>query len=164
MTPIELINAIKTEIETAVKDYSLAAEGQGNKPITVYAQHIPDECFESDTYYPLVVAAINKIEDADDSSYPALSKITVGLTFGVYGEDEKAWVDLLNVMERTRQRLMDKRLLVNRYQLQFPVKWETIEAQPYPFWFGYGTLEYSTPRPIQTRVANIEGGRLNGRN
>lgn len=155
MIPVELIKSLQAEIEEAVKDYKLAAEGQEDKKVTVYAQHIPDECFETDTYYPLVVASISKIEDGADDSYPALSTVTVGLTFGVYGEDEYAWVDLLNVMERTRQRLMDKRLLSNRFRLQFPVKWETIEAQPYPFWFGYGTLEYSMPRPVETSIANF---------
>ncbi len=155
MIPVELIKSIQTEIQEAVKDYKLAAEGQEDKKITVYAQHIPDDCFMNDSYYPLVVAAINKIEDAADDSYPALSTVTVGLTFGVYGEDRYAWVDLLNVMERTRQRLVNSRLLDNRFRLQFPVKWETIEAQPYPFWYGYGTLEYSMPRPVETRIANF---------
>ena len=155
MIPVELIKSIQTEIQEAVKDYKLAAEGQEDKKVTVYAQHIPDDCFTHDSYYPLVVTAINKIEDAAEGSYPALSTVTVGLTFGVYGEDERAWVDLLNVMERTRQRLVSSRALNNRFQLQFPVKWETIEAQPYPFWFGYGTLEYSVPRPVETRFENF---------
>lgn len=155
MIPVELIKSIQTEIQEAVKDYKLAAEGQGDKKVTVYAQHIPDDCFTNDSYYPLVVAAINKVEDGAEDSQPVPSTITIGLTFGVYGEDEYAWVDLLNVMERTRQRLVNSRLLNNRFRLQFPVKWETIEAQPYPFWFGYGTLEYSMPRPIETRYANF---------
>ncbi len=156
MIPVELIKSIQAEIQEAVKDYKLAAEGQEDKKVTVYAQHIPDERFESDTYYPLVVAAINKIEDGGEDSQQVLSTVTVGLTFGVYGEDETAWVDLLNMMERTRQRLVNNRLLNNRFRLQFPVKWETIEAQPYPFWFGYGTIEYSMPRPIETRYAHFE--------
>ncbi len=156
MIPVELIKSIQAEIQEAVKDYKLAAEGQEDKKVTVYAQHIPDERFESDTYYPLVVAAINKIEDGGEDSQQVLSTVTVGLTFGVYGEDENAWVDLLNMMERTRQRLVNNRLLNNRFRLQLPVKWETIEAQPYPFWFGYGTIEYSTPRPIETRYAHFE--------
>ncbi len=155
MIAVELIQSIQAEIQEAVKDYKLAAEGQEDKKVTVYAQHIPDEFFEDDTYYPMVVAAINKIEDGSEDSPAAMSTITVGLTFAVYGEDRYAWNDLLSVMERTRQRLVDKRLLNNRFRLQFPVKWETVEAQPYPYWFGYGTLEYSMPRPIETRYANF---------
>ena len=37
MIPIELIQSIQTEIQEAVKDYKLAAEGQEDKKVMVYA-------------------------------------------------------------------------------------------------------------------------------
>ena len=35
-----------------------------------------------------------------------------------------------------------------------PAKWETIEAQPYPFWFGYGTLMYQIGQPNERMADN----------
>ena len=144
MIPARMITALKAEIEEAVKDYRLQAEGQTEKKVTVYAQHIPDENFADDTYYPLVVASVQKVEDKEAGE----SVATVGLTIGVYGTDEAAWMDLLSIMERIRQHLLLHPLVDRRYGLQLPVEWETIESQPYPFWFGYGTLKYSVGQPI----------------
>ena len=79
---------------------------------------------------------------------------TIGLTIGVYGEDRQAWMDLLGIMERIRQRLLIFRKLDGRFRLVMPAKWETIEAQPYPFWFGYGTLMYQIGQPNERMADN----------
>lgn len=138
MIPARLIEALAEEIRDATKDYVLKAEGQQDKKVAVYCQHIPDEDFLSDTYYPLVIVSVQNVVDGDDG----ISTATIGLTVGVYGEDKEAWMDLLSIMERIRQRICSNRVIARKYPLEFPTKWETIENQPYPFWFGYGTLKY----------------------
>ena len=49
MIPARLIEALADEIRDATKDYKLKAEGQEDKKVTVYCQHIPDEDFTQDT-------------------------------------------------------------------------------------------------------------------
>lgn len=142
MIPTQLIESLAEEIRDATKDYVLKAEGQEDKALTVYCQHIPDEEFTTDTYYPLVVVSALDVEDDDQG----ISTATVGLTIGVYGEDRDAWKDLLSIMERIRQRFCAKKIIAKKYAAVFPFKWETVEAQPYPFWFGYGTLKYRIGR------------------
>ena len=138
MIPARLIEALAEEIRAATKDYVLKAEGQEDKKLSVYCQHIPDEEFLDDTYYPLVVVAVQSVEDDEQG----ISTATIGLTIGVYGDDKQAWMDLLSIMERIRQRVNLVKTVDRRYPLILPTKWETVEAQPYPFWFGYGTLKY----------------------
>lgn len=84
------------------------------------------------------------------------STATIGLTIGVYGEDKQAWMDLLSIMERIRQRVLIFRKLDRRFRLVLPVKWETVEAQPYPYWFGYGTLVYQIAQPNEQMADNWE--------
>lgn len=153
--PERLINSLKEEIEIAVKDLRLRAENQEDKHVSVYAQHIPDEDFHDDSYYPLVIVSLNKVEDTE-SVEGSGSTATVGLTIGVYGEDKQAWMDLLSIMERIRQRVLIFRKLDRRFRLVLPVKWETVEAQPYPFWFGYGTLVYQIAQPNEQMADNWE--------
>ena len=153
--PERLINSLKEEIEIAVKDLRLRAENQEDKHVSVYAQHIPDEDFHDDSYYPLVIVSLNKVEDAEPVD-GAGSAATIGLTIGVYGEDKQAWMDLLSIMERIRQRVLIFRKLDRRFRLVLPVKWETVEAQPYPFWFGYGTLVYQIAQPNEQMADNWE--------
>ena len=153
MIPVRLVQCLKAEIEIAVKEYRMKAEGQDDKRVSVYAQHIPDEDFQHDSYYPLVVVSLNKVEDME-SVEASGSIATIGLTIGVYGEDRQAWMDLLGIMERIRQRLLIFRKLDGRFRLVMPAKWETIEAQPYPFWFGYGTLMYQIGQPNERMADN----------
>ena len=138
MIPARLIEALAEEIRDATKDYVLKAEGQTDKKLSVYCQHIPDEKFMSDTYYPLVIVSVQNVEDDEQG----ISTATIGLTIGVYGEDEQAWMDLLSIMERIRQRVCLQRIKDRKYALVLPNKWETVEAQPYPYWYGYATLKY----------------------
>ena len=106
-----------------------------------------------DSYYPLVIVSLNKVEDTE-SGEGSSSTATIGLTIGVYGEDKPAWMDLLSIMERIRQRVLIFRKLDRRFRLVLPVKWETVEAQPYPFWFGYGTLVYEIAQPNEQMAEN----------
>lgn len=138
MIPVRLIEALADEIRDATKDYKLRAEGQEDKKVTVYCQHIPDEDFLSDTYYPLVIVSVQEVTDDNEG----ISIATVGLTIGVYGDDKEAWMDLLSIMERIRQRVCNEKIIARKYPLVMPTKFETIENQPYPFWFGYATLKY----------------------
>lgn len=144
MIPARLIEALADEIRDATKDYKLKAEGQEDKKVTVYCQHIPDEDFTQDTYYPLVIVSVLSVEDGEQG----FSTATVGLTIGVYGEDKNAWMDLLSIMERIRQRVCSLKTIDRKYALVWPNKWETVEAQPYPFWYGYGTLQYRVGRVV----------------
>lgn len=157
MTPARLVQAVTAEVKEAVKGYKMKAEGQEDKAVSVYAQHIPDEDFQDDSYYPLIIVSWQGTEDTDDGA-----EAIIGLTFGVFGEEGKgedgkgadgrgtgAWQDLLSIIERVRQRLLIFRKLDNRFRLIMPVKFETIEAQPIPFWFGYGTLRYQVGQPGQ---------------
>ncbi|MBQ7516018.1 MAG: hypothetical protein IJS96_07015 [Schwartzia sp.] len=135
----------------------MKAENQADKKVTVYAQHIPDDDFETDTYYPLVIVSLQKVKDAEEiETKPDASTATVSITFGVHGFEPDAWVDLLNIMEHVRQRLLTHRTIANLYRLVLPLEWETAEVQPYPFWFGYGTAVYSIAQPQEGFPAQFE--------
>ena len=159
MTPTGLVMALKSEIEEAVKDYKMKAENQEDKRISVHAQYIKGEIIDGaadgddetgDTYYPLIIVAYQGGEDdtpTRERPREEASTANIGLTFSVYGEDDAAWMDLLNIMEHVRQRVLTKRTVADLYRLVLPIEWHTIETQPYPFWFGYGTLKYTIAQP-----------------
>ena len=149
MTPALLVEAVAKEIEVATSTYKLQAENQADKKISVYRQHFPNEDFEDDSYYPLVIVSWQGCEDKEDGS-----EAMIGLTVGIYGHDKAAWMDLLSVMERIRQRLLIFRILARRFRLILPTKFETIENQPYPYWFGYATLKYQIGQPNEQMAEN----------
>jgi len=146
MIPVNLILALAAEVKSAVKNYKMRAENQPDKKVSVYAQHIPDDDFQNDTYYPLIILSLQNVNDSEENA-PEASTATVGFTFGVHGEEADAWKDLLNLMEHVRQHLLTHRTIGAAHRLVMPLKWETIERQPYPFWFGYGTVTYTVAQP-----------------
>lgn len=162
MTPTGLVTALKAEIEDAVKGYKMQAENQGDKRVSVYAQYIRGEIIDGaaegddeigDTYYPLIIVTYQGGKDdtpTRESPREEASVANIGLTFSTYGEDEAAWMDLLNIMEHVRQRVLTKRTVADEYRLVLPIEWHTIETQPYPFWFGYGTLQYTIAQPQES--------------
>lgn len=151
MIPAMLVSAVAAEVRTATAGYKMRAEGQADKRVSVYPQHISNEDFEDDSFYPLVIVSLQKVEDAAEGS-----EATIGLTFGVYGEDKEAWRDMLSIMERVRQRLLIFRKLEKRFRLKLPTKFETIENQPYPYWFGYATLVYTIGQPSENKPEQWE--------
>lgn len=151
MTPAMLVSAVVREVEAATANYRMKAEG--DKKVSVYPQHIPDEEFKDNSYYPLVIVSWQKTEDVTEPDKLGAEAV-IGLTFGVYGEDKEAWRDLLSIMERVRQRLLIFRKLDKRFRIVLPTKFETIENQPYPYWFGYATLTYTVAQPNEQMVAD----------
>ncbi len=153
MTPAMLVSAVVREVEAATANYRMKAEGQADKKVSVYPQHIPDEEFKDNSYYPLVIVSWQKTEDVTEPDKLGAEAV-IGLTFGVYGEDKEAWRDLFSIMERVRQRLLIFRRLDNRFRIVLPTKFETIENQPYPYWFGYATLTYTVAQPNEQMAAD----------
>lgn len=113
------------------------------KTVNVYLQSIPDEEWLSDSYYPLVVPRVKAVTDNGDGK----SEVEIEITVGVHGEGADTWRDLLSVMERIRQRFCNNKIIGNKYHLQFPIKWETADPQPYPYWIGYGDIKLVVGQP-----------------
>lgn len=150
MTARELIGALASEVRLAVKDYRLSYDGGGEKSVTVYEQYIPSERFERDDtgeFHPLIVVALNGIEDREES------EAAVGLTFAVYDEEATGWVDLMNLMETVRIRLLRRRMVSRRYRLR-EMDAELAEVQPRPFWYGLITARYFIYQPEEESVRN----------
>lgn len=143
MIPVKMLEAICEEIRKAVKDYRLETEFDGLKPVSVYLQHIPDEEFEDNSYYPLIIVNVANVTDNQDGK----SVVEVALAIGVYGENMDAWRDLLSIMERIRQHFCINHIIASKYHVQLPNTWETAEHQPYPYWYGYGSLKFVVAQP-----------------
>lgn len=147
MTPSNLLTALQRAIKESVKNYRMEAENQSDKPVSVYLQHLPDEAFSDDTYYPFVLLTVQKTQDSDAQGELEAATATLGIMVATYGSGQNAWRDLINLTEHIRQHLLGCRTLDKRHRLILPLKWNIPEVQPYPFWHSYGTAEYTIGQP-----------------
>ena len=60
MTFVTLIETLSSEVKEATKNYKMQSELEPDKKISVYEQEIPEEEFNENSYYPLVIIAISR--------------------------------------------------------------------------------------------------------
>ena len=152
MTFVDLIKSLSAEVREATIDYKMQSELESDKKISVYEQEIPEEEFDSNSYYPLVIVALQSVDDELETIQPAATVASVGLTIGVYGENKDAWKDLLNLTAAIRLHLESKPIIGKKFRLASTVKADFIERQPHPFHFAYVSMGYvmMQPSPPQT--------------
>ena len=150
---IGLIKELATELKEAVRTYRLHGDRDPPDGVTFYQQYIPVERFEQEggRYHPFVLIACRAIEDGEQS------ECEIGITVGVYGEDDETWQDLLNLMSAIRLKLLSKRLIGRRYRLIDTLTSAISEVQPAPFFYGEITGRYLMYQPQE------ELGDKNGR-
>ena len=153
MTFVKLVEGLADETREAVKGFKMKSELEPDKKVSVYEQEIPEEEFDSDSYYPLVIVALQSIDDDLETSQVAPSIATVGLTVGVYGEDKETWKDLLNLSYAIRSWLMTRPIIAKSFRLVSSVDVDYIERQPLPFHFCYVTVKYTV---LQIEAPRIE--------
>ena len=144
---VGLIRALATEIRNAVENYKLGSDKQEPKAISVYEQFIPRAHLDDPRghFHPLIVVQCASLSDELEGTTAEMT-----LTFGVYDESRiesdgrlnEPWVDLLNVMETVRLRLLSKAVIGGRYRLLKPLESEIAEVQPAPFYYGQMTARY----------------------
>ncbi len=143
MSALDLVRALSAEVRAALEHYTLEADRHPPKPITVYEQFVPKAHMTdpSGEYHPLVLVACRELIDDEDNTYAE-----AGLTFAVYGETSvegnAPWIDLLNIMETVRLRLLERQVIGGRFRLVKPMEATYAEVQPAPFFIGEMTARY----------------------
>ena len=151
MTAVGLIRALATEVRNALKNYKFEADNHPDKPFTVYEQHVPKAHLENrkGQYHPLVAVTLDSIEDEE------MTVAELGLTFGVYGEDNTTWIDLINSMETVRLKLLTQQTLAGKYRLLKPMEMTVAEVQPVPFFYGLITVRYQMYQPEDEMIISM---------
>jgi len=147
LTPLDLMDDLKNFLEQVVHEYSLESKASPDKIPQVVLGWLPakgetkkdDETSNPD--FPYVVAQLESWDD-DDSS-----KATVSLQIGTYSKLMDGWRDTVNVMTRIRMALLTQRVIGKRFRLELPIHSELFDEQPYPYWIGAMTTNWTIPQP-----------------
>ncbi|MBQ9564504.1 MAG: hypothetical protein IJU98_02850 [Synergistaceae bacterium] len=172
MTPIEVTFALRDFLETALKDFRIEDEAGNESPVMVYLFHLPQQAVAlmnahaEDGYTPLPDAEADEVMK---SVYPAVivrpltyraqevdemfSFLTVSLTVGVFSRDPAnvngSWA-VVNILERIRQALEEKRIFNERCEVVAPITWELYNEELRPLWFGEMMTQWQIVNPIPT--------------
>lgn len=144
MIPVLLLDELCQFLTETIKNYELDTFQSTNRAPAVYCEALPLNTTSSqDEPYILV-----RLKGGEDQT--GQSKATVTLDFCVYSENvQQGPFQLLNVMERVRQALFQKRVLAKKYRIEYPLKWDKPKEQLHPEWVGLMETTWTIAQPIE---------------
>jgi len=145
MTLIVLVDELVKFIGTVVAEFEL----QSNVPEVKKApQIVPGWLKEKKPGqqqdppdFPYVI--VRYLEDTGNNDG---DMATVRIIAGTYSEDvQDGWRDCMNVLTRIKEALLKQRFVGKAFRVEYPIKTELPEEQPYPEWVAFMTLNISIP-------------------
>ena len=179
MIEINLLDALVSCLSELFKDYELKAKSGLQQNVKVFAQYIPqpkgcevventDDYTTDDTEsveplgysevdieanFPCIIVALDGTEVKEEGTTDAY-RIKVNIFAGVYDDNAnmQGYRDVLGILEKVRQYLlsMENRILVQRYQLEMPMKSNLAVEDSFPFFFGEINTIWETARPLMS--------------
>lgn len=149
MTPIILVDELVKFITPVVAEFDLQSNVAGvKKAPQVLAGYLKEKkpgAKQNPPDFPYVIVRYLDDSDTEDGSVA-----TVKIYAGTYSEDEQGgWRDALNILTRIKVALLKQRFIGGPFRIEYPVKTELPEEQPYPEWVAWLTLTVAIPHVIE---------------
>ncbi len=147
MTPIrcasELAKLLKEKFDSI--DYHPTSEGMEEKTISVFRGYLPralsDEAKRKMS--PCIVIRVVSVEDALQDS-----RVNLELLVSTYNKEViDGYLDLMHILELSRQWICQTPILARKFQLEKPLMVKLPEEQGFPTWWGIITVSYTVPAP-----------------
>ena len=145
MTSISLIDRLIKFIRPVVEEFELQSNVTGVKKapqvISGYLREKKPGHRQDPPDFPYVI--VRYIDDTDTING---ATATVRILVGTYSEDEQGgWRDALNVATAIKIALK-KQSYFGPFKIEYPIKTELPEDQPYPEWVAFMTLTVTIPQ------------------
>lgn len=144
---VSLVDELKDFVEEVVKNYSLELKDGTGKAPQVLTGYLPpkDPGRKEDPDFPFVIVRLGNGQDTQNGA-----TATVNLIIGTYSKDStQGWKDVASIIERIRLELFRKGVIGKRYRVEYPMKFDMPEEQPYPYWIGIMTTTWAIAHPVE---------------
>ena len=167
MLELELIDALAIELDELFDGYLLPNKAGTLQQVAVFKQFVPtatgltagsgaglngytDSDYESN--FPCIV--VKYVEHTDYEERRLDQSLTnIKLIYGVYDAavECQGYRDILNMIDMTRLRFLNDRIVAQKFMLDMPVKTRLLEADTWPVYYGEMDLKFITGRPVMGR-------------
>lgn len=138
------------EISLLFSEWKFKDEGGEFQKFSVFEQALPVSQGEDDPEpFPYIVV---RVEDGGTTSPAKPETARVIFTIGICDEslDNQGHKDVLNVIDRIRQRFEGNQLLKKKYMRlqseEYPIHWAMPDDDTYPFFFGALEMFFAIPK------------------
>lgn len=159
MTVINLLEALKDELENITKDLMLEVktkkgEEKAIKNPVVYIGQLPNKT-DTTQYVPYILIKALTGEDAQVAGQMPSSECKTRIIVVTYSENSSVgYIDVLNVIDRIRIRLLKERIIAGQYDLQLPLDYIVYEDDLGPYTIGEMIVNWDMPT-IQREVKEL---------
>lgn len=138
MTPTKLQDVLVEDLKQQLDGFQLKNAKGERVNLNIYPQNLPAKKGSKDTeHFPYLVI---RVMDGEDNNETGEEDSTCKIAFivGLYDEDDnyQGYKDVMNIIEKVKQRLKTKRFYSNQFELKLPLKWVIHEEDIYPYYFG----------------------------
>lgn len=139
MTPTILQDCLTSDFKEQLQDILLKnAKGELVK-LNVYLQNLPAKKEQKDSdHFPYVVIRVMDGETQENQDQGDESTCQICFIIGVYDDNDnyQGYKDVMNIIEKIKQRLFTKKYYNNQFELIKPFKWTIYDEDTYPYYFG----------------------------
>lgn len=129
-----LIDDLVAYLETAFKENLLLSEEGDYKPPQIVNGWLPHKRSSGpkDRDFPFIIVRPKSGATTDHAN----SQVTIQLLLGTYSEEYDGYQHNMQLLARLRLALfgLPSLTLNNRYRIEYPLKWELFDDQPWPEW------------------------------
>ncbi|MEF3312616.1 hypothetical protein PV433_27370 [Paenibacillus sp. GYB004] len=152
MTPYLLQDALVAEIKALFADTVFKNSLNELGELNVYPQFLPAKQSEDDAeHFPYAIVRVLSGGTEDEQE---ASTCKVLIFFGLYDDDPnyQGYKDILNMLRRLETHLYRKRIIDNRYRIEYPFDWSVYDEDAYPYYFGGAETTWTLPAVRQEEV------------
>lgn len=149
MVVSNLGEAIRAKVAEALKEYRLPVEKGEPRTPQIFNCFLPPKRAGVQDDFPFV-AVITRHGEVDYDQ----TIVTVPIVIGCYSKEYDGHEYCFNVLQRLISELcrMPGGCLADKYILQYPLKWDLLEEQAYPYWEVHLETKWmlQSPQPEMT--------------
>ncbi len=138
MTPTRLQDSLVADLKKQL-DCFLLKNVKGNiVNLNIYPQNLPAKKSQKDSdHFPYLLV---RVMDGETQEGQGEEDNTCKIAFvvGIYDDTDnyQGYKDVMNIIEKIKQRLRIKRFYNNQFELTLPLKWLIHDEDTYPYYFG----------------------------
>lgn len=148
MVELELAKALRERLLESTANLQLPTDSKGAEETVLKAPQIvngylaPKRSTEvPDFPYVIVRPHIGQTQSRDNTT------CELKLLIGCFSEEYDGYEECLLVMSTIRTDLLERPLLANQFEFQFPLDWQNFDDQPWPEWAIEVTTRWNVYTP-----------------
>lgn len=143
-TVVGLSRALVERVREATQNLELETPDGDCRPPQVINGFAPPKRSEEEAVQPFVLVCPAEGSIGNDGFH----RVKMSIIVGIYTEDFEGHEQLLTVSHKIMQSLRERPTLADRYTLEYPITWDEMYDQPYPYWQLLMITQWTIPTPV----------------